>query len=70
MFMNLWSWLEGKKVNIGGIALILTGIGEIAKAYSDGLPFSHEGWDHIVAGWLVIGARSAAEKMVKPQGGK
>lgn len=68
MLGRLWSFLDGKKVNIGGIALILTGLGEIAKAYSDTGSFSREGWEKIMAGWLVIGARSAADKLA-PKGG-
>ena len=69
MLTKVWTWLQGRKVHIGGIALILTGLGEIAKTYSDGGGFSKDGWDKIVGGWLVIGARSAADKMI-PIGGK
>ena len=67
MFSKLWESLQGKKVVIGGIALILTGLGEMAKAYSDTGTFSKDGWEKIVGGWLIIGARSTADKLI-PKG--
>lgn len=69
MFSKLWSFLDGKKLYIGGIAMMLTGIGEIAANYANGMPFSHEGWEKVVAGWLAIGAKSALAKTQNPQGG-
>lgn len=65
MLGNLWSWLDGKKVNIGGIALILTGLGEIAMSYSNNGSFSKDGWEKIVGGWLIIAGRSTAEKIIE-----
>lgn len=62
MFDKLWDFLQGKKMYMGGIALILTGLGEIVLGYTNSQGFSKDGWEKIIAGWLAISAKSALTK--------
>lgn len=62
MFSKLWAWLDGKKMNIGGIATILTGLGKIGFGYSNNKGFDMEGWQMILAGWALIAGKSAIAK--------
>lgn len=62
MFDKLWKMLDGYKVYIGGVSLILTGLGQIGMSYHNGQGFSSDGWHEIVAGWLAIAAKSAVAK--------
>lgn len=63
MFGSLWAKLDGYKMKLGGVALILTGLGLIAKDLSDGGTFTPlEGWKLVMAGWAMIATKSAIEK--------
>ena len=63
MFNKLWGIIDGRKAYIGGIASILTGLGLMANSYNDGIGFSKEGWDYILAGWTIIAGKSALNKI-------
>lgn len=63
MFSNLWMWLDGKKAYIGGVATILTGLGQIGLSYYSNQGFSLEGWHTILAGWALIAGKSALAKI-------
>ena len=64
MFGKLWKKLDGYKMKIGGAATILTGVAYILKDFSDGGQFTPlEGWNFILAGWAMIAAKSAIEKV-------
>lgn len=62
MFDKLWAVLDGKKAYIGGVAFILTGLGQIGVNYYNGQGFSQDGWKEIMAGWAIIAAKSAVAK--------
>lgn len=63
MIAKLWDKLDGYKLYVGGAASILTGVAMILKDLSDGGDFSFKsGWDYILAGWAMIGTKSAIAK--------
>lgn len=62
MFTKIWDWLQGKKLYVGGVATILTGIGQIGLGYYNGQGFNIEGWNYILAGWAMIAGKSALTK--------
>jgi hypothetical protein len=64
MIHKLSSRLDGCKVYIGGVALMLTGFCMEMESSARDRGFSLEGWLILIAGWLVIAWRSTAQKVV------
>lgn len=59
---KIWDWMQGKKLYIGGVATILSGVAKIILSYQGDKGFDSEGWNLILAGWAMIGAKSALTK--------
>jgi hypothetical protein len=61
--MGIIEWLEGKKTFIGGFGFMLWGISDLFIGYYEGTPVDFNiTVGKILAGWVIIGGRSAANK--------
>lgn len=62
MLKALWEKLDGKKMKLGGVAALLTGLGMLVQKFAVDGGLSEEGLGLVWKGWLVIAAKSAIEK--------
>ena len=62
--MNFLDWLDGKKTYLGGIGAILVGLGQLLYDYYNGTLKDYQSYlSWIIAGWTIIGGRSALNKI-------
>lgn len=62
--MGFFEWIDGKKTYLGGTGAILVGVGKFLYDWYYGTyqaPEAYLSW--IIAGWTIIGGRSAAKKL-------
>jgi len=62
--LNIFDWLQGKKTYLGGIGAILVGLGQLLYDYHNGTLKDYQQYlSWIIAGWTIIGGRSALNKI-------
>lgn len=66
MLGKFWTWIDGRKMYIGGVGFILTGLGQLISTYLASRSLDHDGWANVVKGYLLISAKSAISKVTPP----